>query len=845
MATYTQANRPMSITTPLGKDVLLLTGFEGEELISGIFRFSVALLAEKETAVKFDAILGQSVTVELEIPGGDKRYVDGIVSRFTQGERDETFTHFRAEIVPRLWLLTRKSQSRIFQHLTIPDILKKVLTGFAVSFQIVGKYEPRDYCAQYCESDFDFASRLMEEEGIYYFFKHSKGNHEMVVTDASKQHPDVPGPSSVIYEEKLGGMRDETRVIAWEKTQELRSGKYTLWDHCFELPGNNLEAKQTLLDAVTVGTVSHKLKVGVNDPLEIYDYPGGYAQRFDGINKSGGEQPSEIQKIFVDKQRTVNLRMEQEGAPSIEVKGRSYCRHFTAGHKFALERHFDADGPYVLTRVEHRAQLDGNYRSASEIPFRYGNRFTAIPIALPYRPRRRTARPTIGGAQTATVVGPPGEEIFVDKYGRVKVQFHWDREGRKNQDSSCWVRVAQVWAGKTWGAFFWPRIGNEVVVTFEEGDPDRPLITGSVYNAENLPPFVLPFRNELAGIKSASVRGKVFSNFNGIVFNDAKGHEHLAIHSERNMSFNSEFDKMFHSGRHKAESVSSASTVTIGRLPGGGGSGGGDGWPKPTPQGIGGLNSMVVYGENLQIAVGLNHQLALGSNIQICINPAGLAAGIPGTPVNPTVSGFLGAGLGGNLQLTIGTSASFVLGRSFDINLGPPKISVDVTDQLSHLTSYLLCVLLSGIALAWVIAYDLMDDANQRATGALIFQVAVDAVLAFLMIEEMDNKKAQLEADNLSKQTLYDTLTTRWKTEKHSKELEDQIAQASSNLSTAHQTEDELFGSGPGGDFPNFCQGLLWLGVIGAGVLPLVGVAWEEQSKFDLSDEDQDKAANK
>jgi type VI secretion system secreted protein VgrG len=206
------------------------------------------------------------------------------------------------------------------------------------------------------------------------------------------------------------------------------------------------------------------------------------------------------------------------------------------------------------------------------------------------------------------------------------VQFHWDRQGKKDADNSCWLRVAQVWAGKGWGAFFWPRIGHEVVVTFEEGDPDQPLIIGSVYNAENMPWFSLPSHKQLSGFKSASVRGVANQNYNGIVFDDENGHEHLSIHSERNMSFNSEYDKMIHAGRHKGERVSSASVFTVGRLSGGGSGGGfdaGDTMPEPPPIGVAGLNSVMVFGENLQVAAGLNHQLAVGNNMQICINPLG------------------------------------------------------------------------------------------------------------------------------------------------------------------------------------------------------------------------------
>jgi type VI secretion system secreted protein VgrG len=739
MPAYKQADRPLAITTPLGEDVLLLTGLRGYEAISQLFSFQLDLLAEPGTKIPFDGIVGHNVTVELRFPGQEKRYLNGIVRRFCQGARDEAFTRFRAELVPQLWLLTKKVRSRIFQHLAVPDILHQVLTGLDVTYEISGNYFPRDYCVQYRESDFDFASRLMEEEGIHYFFKHSDGAHKMVVSDASTRHPSVPGQSRIIYEEVLGGVREEMRIRTWEKTQELRSGVYTLWDHCFELPGKNLEAKESTLDSFTAGKATHKFRLGGNDQLEIYDYPGGYAQRFDGIDPSGGPRPQDLKDISKDSERTARIRMEQEEIEGLRIEGTSDCSQFVSGHSFTLQRHFDADDDYLLTRVEHDARLgEGSYRSDAASEFHYENRFTCIPVALSYRPQRLTRKPVIAGIQTATVVGPPGEEIFCDKYGRVKVQFHWDREGKKNGDSSCWLRVAQVWAGKGWGAFFWPRIGHEVVVAFEEGDPDQPMIVGSVYNADNMPPFELPKKNELAGIKSASVRGKAFENYNAIVFTDVKGHEHLAIHSERHMTFNAEYDKSFHAGRHKNEAVSNVSTFTVGSLPGGGSGGGGpDAWnplQSVPPAGVPGLNSIMVYGENLQVAVGINNQLAVGSNLQICINPVAVAASL-GLETPQLVAGLLGSGVGGNMQLTLGTSANIVLGESFNVNLG--KQNFKSSQDIHHPGTEIVCGILGALVLLWVILYGRAKTESARVTMVVVFQAALSVLLMTLMtIEE-------------------------------------------------------------------------------------------------------------
>jgi len=567
MPTYTQTDRPLAITTPLGKDVLLLTGLRGHEAISRLFSFKVDLLVEAQKEIRFDRILGQNVTVQMGLLDGEKRYFNGLVKRFSQGARDEHFVFFHAELVPKFWLLTKKVRSRIFQHLSVPDILRKVLTGLDVTYELSATYYERDYCVQYRESDFDFASRLMEEEGIYYFFRHADGSHQLVVTDNT--NPSVPGQANVIYEEVSRGVVPDMRITAWEKSQELRSGEYTLWDHCFELPGKHLEASHKTIESVTAGKVTHKLHVGGNDQLEIYEYPGGYAQRFDGIDRAGAPRPRDLKRIYEDRDRTVKIRMEQEAVAALEIRGSSDCGQFAAGHKFTLQRHFDANGPYVLTGIEHDAHMSG-YRAGEPPDFRYENHFTCIPSALRYRPQRLTPKPVIAGMQTATVVGPEGEEIFCDRYGRVKVQFHWDREGKKDANSSCWVRVAQVWAGKGWGAFFWPRIGHEVVVIFEEGDPDQPLIAGSVYNAANMPAFKLPAAKKFAGIKSATVQGAAGQNYNGIIFVDEQGKEHLAIHSERHLVMNCEFDRSYSSGRHHGERVPGARVVTVGRIPGGG-----------------------------------------------------------------------------------------------------------------------------------------------------------------------------------------------------------------------------------------------------------------------------------
>src|SRR5262245_32394858 len=536
---YTQANSPMQLRVEgLGDDDLLITRLAGTEAISQLFSFELELLASLDKPVAFEDTLGKAASVLVAVPGGDGRYFHGIVSRFAQGPRDDTFLTYRAELVPPVWLLTKRVQSRIFQHVSVPDILKKVFDGFSVAYEIQGTFHPRDYCVQYRESDFAFASRLMEEEGIYFYFRHSVDGCEMVVANTPQGHDPVPDPTALIYDEVEGGNRDEGRVTAWEKVQEVRSGQVTLWDHCFELPGKNLEADQKIQDAVAVGRVSHKIKLDVAEKLEVYDYPGRYANRFDGINRGGAEQPAELEKIFEDNRRTARLRIQEEAAGAVSVAGKGTCRQLTAGHTFTLERHFDADGDYVLTRVTHSAGLSsGGYRSGGRDPgLEYANSFECIPQALPFRPARVTPKPTVKGTQTAVVVGPAGEEIFKDKYSRIKVQFHWEREGKVDADSSGWIRVATIWAGKAWGVIHIPRIGQEVIVDFLEGDPDQPIVIGSVYNADQMPPGELPKHGMVSGMMSRSTPGGGPSNFNGMRADDTKGKEHLTVQAEYDMT---------------------------------------------------------------------------------------------------------------------------------------------------------------------------------------------------------------------------------------------------------------------------------------------------------------------
>jgi type VI secretion system secreted protein VgrG len=506
---YTQETRRIAIATPLGADVLLLSSFRGEEGVSRLFHFDVELLSENDS-VDFDALVGKNVTIRISLADGSDRYINGQVSRFSQAGRDATFTTYQAEVVPWLWFLTRTSDCRIFQNKKTPDIIQQIFNDFGFkdyALRLYGDFAPREYCVQYRETAFNFVSRLMEEEGIFYFFEHENGKHTLVLANSPTEHKPCPHQSTVRYEAIPGAFQQDDVILDWRLEQELRPGKYALADYDFENPATNLG-----------------VNVSGKGTYELYDYPGEYLKRSDGDGR-------------------VRIRLQEAETPYMVGYGSSDCRVFASGYKFNLREHYrsNQNQAYVLTAVRHMASQGGDFRSGSDDDFHYQNTFECIPASTPFRPTRVTPEPIIQGAQTAVVVGPSGEEIFTDKYGRVKVQFHWDREGKLNENSSCWIRVAQLWAGKKWGGMYIPRVGQEVIVEFLEGDPDRPIVTGRVYNAEQMPPYDLPSEKTKSTVKTYSSQGG--GGFNEIRFEDKKGSEQIFIHAEKNQDLRIKNDR--------------------------------------------------------------------------------------------------------------------------------------------------------------------------------------------------------------------------------------------------------------------------------------------------------------
>ncbi|HEY8560326.1 MAG TPA: type VI secretion system tip protein TssI/VgrG, partial [Pyrinomonadaceae bacterium] len=438
MAT-TQDNRLMAIYTPLGKDYLLINRFTATEAVSELFTIEAELLHEETdpgyepTIVDPKALLGKGVTIEVTSGDGAVRQFAGMVSRFSQGMRDVRFTAYYITIVPHVWLLTQRSQSRIFQQQSVPDILKKVLSEFDVKFEVQGTFDPRDYCVQYRETDWAFVSRLMEEEGIYYYFEHKDGKDKMIVANTPQSHPECLSKSQIKYhtigeEEGFYGT-----ISRFSNDYRVQTGKVALWDYNFQLPTTHLDTEKTSVH-----------QFGDNQRLEVYEYPAGYARKYDGIDKGGGEQAGELNKVFQDRERTVNHRMQALDSRVTSAAANSDCCAVTPGYRFALANHPNSslNGQYVITSATHEAEQNPSYVSNEGVTEPYTNSFNCIAYgsgAVPFRPLRTTPKPIIHGSQTAIVVGPAGEEIFTDKYGRVKVQFHWDRDGQTDASSSCWV----------------------------------------------------------------------------------------------------------------------------------------------------------------------------------------------------------------------------------------------------------------------------------------------------------------------------------------------------------------------------------------------------------------------
>ena len=525
---------PIHIKSPLPADELIFASMAMQEGISVLGEMQLELLSPKAD-LKPDDLLGEPLTVSVELPGDKKRHFNGHITRFAIGRHRGRHFGYQATVRPWLWILTRTSDCRIFMDKTVRQIVEAVFADHPSAnfkFNLFRTYHPWTYCVQYRETDYNFVARLLEQEGIYWYFEHSEGAHKLVLVDSSAvnnakdPHPDLP------YVEEGGRLPDTEHVSNWSFSRQVTTGKVALTSYDFERPSTKLD-------------VSHKQarKHAMSDQ-EMFDYDGDYVQ------KSDGEQWAE------DSMNELQTHYEQ-------LQGVSNAHGIEAGKLLSLRKHprEDQNAAYLVTQTATRAHA-GISESGGD-PGDFSCEFVAIPAAQQFRPARLTPKPSVQGPQSAVVTGPSGEEIFTDKYGRVKVQFHWDRLGKKNEKSSCWVRVSHPWAGKSFGMIHTPRIGQEVIVDFLEGDPDQPIITGRVYNAEQMPPWELPANATQSGILTRSSKGGSVANANALRFEDKKGSEQVWLHAEKNQDIEVENDETHWVGHDRTKTIDHDETSHI------------------------------------------------------------------------------------------------------------------------------------------------------------------------------------------------------------------------------------------------------------------------------------------
>jgi len=526
-AAATQDGHLLAMETPLGPDALLLTALEGTETISRGFTYKIEFLT-RATDDQLGGLLGNPVTLwAANQAGAPRRPLHGHLRHLARGQNDyRDYRHFTAEVVPWLWFLSRSFDCRIFQNLSVPEILSSVFQQFGlldVQFRLNKTYPKVEFCVQYRESAHAFLSRLMEHVGICYWFEHSAEKHLLVVADGNNMTAFTqPRQLHISPRPELGEIQTFTHALS------IRPGAWALNDYDYEVPSKNLRAHEPSILA------AHPLST-----FEMYDYPGDYTDTSEGT-------------------KLARLRMEEEEAQHLMLHGTSSFAGLDPGKRFELASATQGspEQTYFLTEVRHSAQDVSYYGNATQAPS-YSNHFSCLPVTTAFRPQRLTQKPFVHGPQTATVVGPPGETIYTDSSGRVRLQFHWDRYGKSDDKSSCWVRVSQNSAGAGWGGMFIPHVGHEVVVSFLEGDPDRPIVTGRVYNGDNKKSVGLPANKTQTGLRDHSG--------NEIQMEGKDGVQNLRMTAVKDMNVNvkNDYNETIASGNRTIAVATGTHTETI------------------------------------------------------------------------------------------------------------------------------------------------------------------------------------------------------------------------------------------------------------------------------------------
>ncbi len=633
---------PITFTCPLPADDLRFESMTAALGISALDAIEVTLVSSKAD-IAAEKLLGEKAGVEFLLREGAKRQVNGIVARFGMGKSGRGRSYrYHATLRPWLWFLTRTSDCRIFQDMTVPEIVEKVFGDHGAianfEFKLFGSYRKRVYCVQYRESDYQFVARLLEEEGIYWFFEHSEGAHKLMLVDDIGALAPATGAETLQFHALTGSAPpDVDYVSGWTASRELRTGKYALTSYDFERPSTALLVEQ-----------SHPRQHALDD-YEQFDFEGDYTQKPDG-------------------QHITDVRLDEQQARFERLAGSTNARALAVGHLFKLERHPRADqnAEYLCAQLNLTAHLapyesggggggGGAGAAAGGGAADFQCQFAAAPSSQAFRPERRTPKPFVQGPQTAVVVGPSGDEIFTDKYGRVKVQFHWDRYGKKNEKSSCWVRVSSPWAGKSFGFVQIPRIGQEVIVDFLEGDPDQPIITGRVYNAEQMPPWELPANATQSGVLTRSSKGGAYGNANAIRFEDKKGSEQLWIHAEKNMDIEVENDETHWVGHDRTKTIDNDETVRV----------------KHDRTETVMHDETITIGNNRTETVAVNETITIGGNRSKTI--AGSEYCTVAGSLTETVAVNYAETVGAAMEITVGAAMAITVGAAMAETVGGAK----------------------------------------------------------------------------------------------------------------------------------------------------------------------------
>ena len=501
-------NRPVIAHTPM-PEVLHFKSMKGQAGLSELFEFNVELVA-KTYMLDVRELLGKPLTLQVETGGGAPHFMNGQITRFELIGREllnSEYYVYSATVRPWLWYLTQSRDNRIFQNKSAVDILKQVLGNydFPVEYKLTESYRDWEYCVQYQESDFDFVCRLMEHEGIYYWFHHANGEHTLVLTDDMSTHEPAPGYDTyTYYDSQMHLLAHEEFVSDWQVQAQITPGGYATVDYDFRKPSARLDSTSKNVEAANT------------DKLEIYEWQGGYQEVDHG-------------------EKYARIRLQEIQGAREQVLGICNVRAVEPGRIFKLRNHPRRieNREYLCVSASYNLSVAG-YSTGTQREDRFEVIFRALPTSIQFRAPRVTPQPKTSGPQTARVVGPAGQELWTDQYGRIKVMFHWDRQATGDENSSCWIRVSSPWAGGGFGGLQLPRINDEVVVDFIGGNPDRPVILGRVYNAQNMPPVSLPANATQSGFRSQSVFGDP-SMRNQMIFEDKLGQELVDMRAQLDM----------------------------------------------------------------------------------------------------------------------------------------------------------------------------------------------------------------------------------------------------------------------------------------------------------------------